>query len=323
MQHTTDRRHSTRRTSSPGLPAEAPALTATVVRQVASGGQVAEADEIEVQLTLRMRLTDWEALRSTARRTVEAGAWDAAERAELLQDVDSGPYGALAELMDADRLLDAVDGVELLSAVITVGPSDDEDEDGPDFADLFPLDQTLDGAEEGWLLSPRTASVLHGQVQLLAAHARNTAEELGDAPVRSESHGGPVFGSLPRLTWRQDAAWRQSFISAFDHLAADLAGGEWPEPTCPAEEMALHLVLQQAESALDEQPEFVAEQVDGLPVSPHDYDWYGCRELFFQDTDLLRLFGNPPDGAEAPVTGDLRPAAWFQTFATLRARRTD
>ncbi|GHF42766.1 hypothetical protein GCM10018790_20770 [Kitasatospora xanthocidica] len=113
-----------------------------------------------------------------------------------------------------------------------------------------------------------------------------------------------------------------------DDLAGDLEQGRWPEPTCTAEETALHLALREAPDYLDdiEVGEFAAHQ--GLPVHRDDYDFGGCRDLSFQDTDVLMLYSPAHDGIEDPGgdanrqfgIGDLRAAAWFEPFQNVTPR---
>jgi hypothetical protein len=290
------------------------------------GGRVGGDGEIEIHVTLRLRLSDGEALQAQARRAIldDPDAQDAEGR---LGEVNSGPFGALAELIDPDVLVEGIEGVESLGAVVAVGPPDG-DEDEPDFAALFPLDETVDGEPDGWVLTPRTASALWGQLQMLGDYAREELAELGDAPVTSDNEAGLVFPALPSITWRQDAVWRDRFIGAIDALADDLAEGEWPQPRCPAEEMALHLALQHVAEMVADEPELIEQIVAGLPVHVYDYDWDGCRDLLFQDEDILMLYDASLDGLEDPDSdvnrrlgiGDYRPNAWFNTFANLKSR---
>ncbi|MFC5911220.1 hypothetical protein [Streptacidiphilus monticola] len=276
-----------------------------------------EIEEIEVRVTLRLRLSDWEALRAQARQAVaEAEPVDLQEQADRLEEVDAGPFGALAELLDPDVLVVGIDGVEALGAIVAVGLPGDGDE--PDFSELFPLDEVLDDGPGGWLLTPRTAAVLHTQLVLLGSDAREELEELGDDPVEAESDSS-VFGALPELTWRQDAIWRDRFIGALDALAGDLAEGDWPRPRCPAEEFALHIALLQADDSLSAEPGLIEHQVAGLPVHPYDYDWNGCRRGFFQDEGFLRLYDADP---ASPPPG-YRPEEWFRPFGNLGRRDLD
>jgi hypothetical protein len=269
---------------------------------------VVMSEEIEVSLTLRVRLTDWDGLRAAGLGAVSRGAGAEEVRARAEQ-VASGPYGALAVLIDPDRLLAGIDSVEAVTSVVAVGaPGSFGAGRAPDFGALFPLTPPS-GAETPWLLTPRTAAVLHGQLRILADCARNELDELGGAPVRPETRSGVVFAALPKPTWGQDADWRIRFISSFCALAADLAAGEWPRPRCPAEEMALHLALLDAEEALSDVPEGVEADVAGLPVSVYDYDWSGCRSTFFRHADVLLRY-------EAISPALEEPASWFTAFET-------
>lgn len=40
--------------------------------------------------------------------------------------------------------------------------------------------------------------------------------------------------------------WRRRFARAADDLASDLERGQWPEPTCTAEGLVLHLSIRDA-----------------------------------------------------------------------------
>lgn len=109
--------------------------------------------------------------------------------------------------------------------------------------------------------------------QILADHGYDDVEEHG-SDLLPERTGWCLFDRYPRLTWSQDAAWRRRAARVYDDLAADLAAGGWPLPTCPAEELALHLILEDAPSAVEhgwtglDEPAF-----DSLPAHPDDLDW--------------------------------------------------
>ncbi|MFE6052878.1 hypothetical protein ACFQ6N_19145 [Kitasatospora sp. NPDC056446] len=198
----------------------------------------------------------------------------------------------------------------------------------PDYADLFPLTSASDDEEdEHWQLTPRTAAILHSALSVLADQAYDDADELGDGVVRTGEDGTwGVFGRLPRLTWKQDHQWRRAFARACDDLSNDLEAGQQPEPTCPAEEMALHLALADAPSTRELLEDLPKHQA--LPHHADDYDWDACTDLLFQDTDILMLFSPRLDGIEDPDDtanqamgiGDMRPAAWFKPFDNVEAR---
>jgi hypothetical protein len=122
----------------------------------------------------------------------------------------------------------------------------------PHFAELFPVCRCGGGACgrcSGFQMAPRTAAVLWSLAQILADHGYDDVEEHGSDPMRHEG-GWSLFDRYLRMTWGQDAVWRRQAARAYDDLASDLENGGWPLPTCPAEEMALHMILEDAPSAV-------------------------------------------------------------------------
>ena len=140
------------------------------------------------------------------------------------------------------------------------------DPDWPDFADLFGV---CSCAREdcdrcgGWQLTARTAAALWVTAGLTADDGYDDAAAHGDTPVTTTSlTGTPVTGTpltgtrggegaewalfdrYPPLTHARGAAWRRRAARACDDLAEDVAAGRWPRPGCPAEEMALHVILE-------------------------------------------------------------------------------
>lgn len=103
-----------------------------------------------------------------------------------------------------------------------------------------------------------------------------------------EDHGSDL---LPERTgWYLFDRYRRA-ARAYDDLAADLAAGDWPLPTYPAEELALHLILEDAPSAAGHRWAGLDEAAfDSLPVHPDDLDWDAMPDVLFQDTDILHLF---------------------------------
>ncbi|MFB7596239.1 hypothetical protein [Streptomyces sp. NPDC056160] len=207
-------------------------------------------------------------------------------------------------------------------------------EKSPDFAALFATeaphceDPECEDDRCQWQLTPRTADLLYTELCVLADQAYDDSEELGDrtvVPDEQEGHWG-VFSYLPKLTFAADLQWRRRFARAADDLASDLERGEWPEPTCTAEELALHLAIRDAG---DRDIEGDAAGDHGrLPNHRDDYDFDACSEVFFQDTDVLMLYNARFDGIEDPGgetnqymgIGDLRAAAWFEPFLNVDAR---
>ncbi|MGW1901688.1 hypothetical protein ACWCQB_30685 [Streptomyces hirsutus] len=206
-------------------------------------------------------------------------------------------------------------------------------EQTPNFAALFPVrecpckGEDPDCEECGWQLTPRTADLLHTALVLLADQAYDDAQRLGDQFLPdADSTTWEVFDRLPPLTWTADHRWRRRMARAFDDLAADLARGKWPEPTCTAEEMALHLAIEDAPNYLQDRPQTDAHHT--LPEHGDDYSWDGCSDLLFQDHDVLMLFdpklsgiADPEDPANQPMgVGDLRATAWFAPFGSHSVR---
>ncbi len=161
----------------------------------------------------------------------------------------------------------------------------------------------------------------------MAGQAYDDIEQHGDEPVLDEGDWA-VFGRYPRITWRQDAVWRRQAARAYDDLTADLAVGKWLLPTCPGEEMALHLLLDDVGPAVDDDRVGFEETLARLPEHPDDLNWDMAYEVLFQDTDILDLFNVKLDGIEDPRDhynreigmGDYRPQAWFKPFANMGPR---
>lgn len=215
----------------------------------------------------------------------------------------------------------------------------------PDFAALFEVDAPHCADPEcgeercQWQLTPRTAAALHEALRLLAGHALDHAEALGDRPLAPGGlgEGGGVFTRLPRVTFGVGAAWRRRFVRAVEDIASDLENGWWPEPTCTAEELALHLAIEDARAAAEPWVVPDGRGATGLPgdAAPpahrDDHDFDGCAEMFFQDTDVLMLYDAGLDGMEDPEDevnqrlgiGDLRPSAWFAPFVNVTPREPE
>ncbi|MFC1443057.1 hypothetical protein ABUW04_32925 [Streptacidiphilus sp. N1-10] len=206
----------------------------------------------------------------------------------------------------------------------------------PDFTTLFPL-LGEHQPEAPWLLTPRTALDLWTALTLIHDQAEDDAELLGDVQLTVHvftNHG--VFERLPRLTWDQGRTWRTNFATASGHLANDLETGNWPVPTCSAEEMALHLALDELGRTLphDLGPhlrsyDLTEEQARLLPTHQDDYDWDTCADMLLEDTDILMLFNEDNTALADPANsanqslgiGDLRPTAWFTPFANATRHR--
>ncbi|MEU4445732.1 hypothetical protein AB0K14_30705 [Actinosynnema sp. NPDC050801] len=255
-------------------------------------------------------------------------------RAAERERVRGGVASALQELVYADDLVVDVDGVQVRETQCGVEEVDEHDRPlpmWPDFAALFPVcgcgtpDCERCASD---CVTRRTAAVLWSMAGLLADQAYDDVIEHGDDPVQGSDGIWLVFGEFPGITWRQDAVWRRQAARAFDDLAADLAAGQWPQPTCSAEEMALHLMLRYGESAVDDGWSGLETHFAGLPEHDRDLDWDLLPDVLLQDTDILALFNAGLDGIEDPDDeqnrhpgmGDYTPRAWFTTFDNMTPR---
>jgi hypothetical protein len=204
-----------------------------------------------------------------------------------------------------------------------------------DLAAVFPV-KDCDCADEecedcGWQLTPRTADLLLTALCVLGDQAFDDAEELGDHRVSEHESGNwEVFTRLPALTFGAKRRWRRKMARAFGDLARDIESGSWPQPTCTAEEMALHLAIRDAPTYLEDVEDRDVDHTR-LPAHRDDYDWGACSTMFFQDHDVLMLFDARLDGIEDPDgsanqhlgAGDLRAAAWFEPFGNTPVRDAD
>jgi hypothetical protein len=212
---------------------------------------------------------------------------------------------------------------------------------GPDFAALFPARSCdVDHADEDeeddceicgdWHLTPRTVDMLYTALENLSDEAYDDADEHGSEPVPSKNDAGDwsLFDRLPRVTWKMDAEWRRQFGRTCEDLAEDLAAGDWPRPRCTAEEMAMHLAIQDAPTYLEMWQDGGDKRHASLPEHRNDYDWHMCSQVLFEDHDVLMLYDASLDGFEDPGgdvnreygVGDLRAVAWFKPFAHLDPR---
>src|ERR1035438_6616581 len=126
-------------------------------------------------------------------------------------------------------------------------------------------------------------------------------EEDASEPVES-ADGGWLLRSdtLPRITWNQDSGWRRQVARACDDLGNDLVCGDWPMPRNNAEEIVLHLAIEDGPDCLEEREDVKDEEHDALPRHGDDYDWGMCSEVLFQDHDVLMLSDEIRIGADSP-----------------------
>jgi hypothetical protein len=190
------------------------------------------------------------------------------------------------------------------------------------------------------VLTPQAAALLIVAAERLAEVGYQEVAGQGDEPLQREPDDdggwyttGVFLANLPPICDGCNQAWRLAMVRAVDDLAGDLRDGRAPLPRCNAEEIALHLILQEAAALLDEADDRMYFAQLGLPPrpawSPRYCQFDLMREVFLQDEDVLMAYdagiadvATDPDHAvnQWLHAGDLRPPAWFWTFHNLRPR---
>ncbi|MFC9390923.1 tetratricopeptide repeat protein [Streptomyces venezuelae] len=196
-------------------------------------------------------------------------------------------------------------------------------------AEVVDEDEDYDESEP-WSPSPRTLEVLAAALDIACDMTYDAIEDIGGKPIKAKSWAYPL-DQLPSQTWRQSRRWRRAFARCYDDLAEDIRAGIRPRPRCTGEEMALHIALAHASAMTLDEMELVEEFTEGIPPSPHDYDWDECKDLLFEDHDVLWLYWPWMSGIEDPenpINGfasvaNLRPDDWFIPFRADDARDPD
>jgi hypothetical protein len=285
---------------------------------------------VKVTVEAIIEITDQGALEQAVLADIDATEFHADEgstaeeaRAQERKQVLGDPVAAVGWIADPFSVVPDLPGIDVYEGASSVAEVDEHGfarPQQPDFAALFPLCRCAKescNTCSGFQLTPQTAAALWTVGQILADRAYNDVED-----------EWTLFGRYPRMTWAQDAVWRRQAARAYDDLTADLEAGEWPCPRCPAEEMALHLILRDVTSAVGDDWAGGEEEGARLPVHPDDFNWDLAQDVLFQDTDILALFNPDLDGIEDPADelnlqmriGDYRPTAWFKAFANMDQR---
>ena len=198
----------------------------------------------------------------------------------------------------------------------------------PDFAKLFPLTQGCAkdcgkcpkclAAEADAMFSPRNAVLMYECTEFLNDHLRQDGDSW-DA----------LKGLLPRIARSKEPQFYARFVEIFDRFNKVLSQGEFPDPKSTAEEMALHIALDEMESRVDDAEHIeigkneilrFPEYDQSLPRSEDDFDTEILRMSLLQDQDILNLFEPSLDGIEdAPDPYNLNlvnlhPTKWFDPF---------
>lgn len=174
------------------------------------------------------------------------------------------------------------------------------------------------GLCESSQLSPRTAKALHHCLVLLAQELYDDARKLGETPVSATD--GTFSSFFPTITWRCGSSWRREMARVCDSLADELEAGHVPMARCPAEEFAIWLAVELAESLVAEIPQ--AFGFGSLPECPEDFAWETVLDRLLRTRNVALLLLPGHDGIEDPEAsenqalgmGDYRPEAWFTTF---------
>jgi len=210
----------------------------------------------------------------------------------------------------------------------------------PDFTALFPAttarhtatdieaaeddDEDEDDGKE-FQLTAKSAATLWLALAQLVIDAEEDLDEHGGAAV-ADNDEWLFFNRLPTLSWGQDAQWRRLVIQAGIDLQHDIAAGREPEPRNNAEELLLHLAIEDADE--------ITEEYDLDTVYPTDTytddrdDWAMIAEYITQDSDVLMLYDPDLAGIEHPDSlhnkahgiGDLRPGNWMTWFRNVESR---
>lgn len=295
--------------------------------------------KIRISAEAVVEVTDEEAVKQSALADIASTELHAGDgrnidsiRAAESDRVRNEVAAAIQWLADPYSVLpDDLDGAEITETSHSVIELDDNGlpiSAEPDFARLFALCRC--GRQScaecgGFQLTPKTAATLWSMGVLLAHQAYDDVLEHGDDPVTNDATWA-LLDEYPCITHQQNAVWRRQAARSFDDLVDDLARGEWPQPRCPAEEMALHKMLERAQAAVKEGWTGIDDAA--LPDHPDDFDWDLLYGTLFQDLDILDLFEPHLDGVEDPDyernrdvgMGDYRAQAWFTWFLNMQPR---
>jgi hypothetical protein len=128
------------------------------------------------------------------------------------------------------------------------------------------------------------------------------------------------WGRLPWVVGNAPADWFGGLIDAIFSLGDDAASGRCPVPRCTAEEMALHLILEDITASRDpDLLDLASTACAGLPVLDWDNRWDIVAAALFPDPHVRTLiadgFGGIDDDYELVAeTGIVRLAVsrWFE-----------
>lgn len=184
----------------------------------------------------------------------------------------------------------------------------------------------LGEAADAVTLTPRAAFMLALGARRAAEYLREAVNEWGLCLGPGRTLPPAVLRYLERQGEQLAGAWLARFENVLFAIEARVAIGEIPLPRSTAEEMALHLTLDQAEEFLEEEDVLPGlsphDTLMALPAAADELDLDYLREVLFEDHDVLMLFNPTLDGIEDPSsslarslrTANLHPSAWFDAF---------
>ncbi|MGC5258933.1 hypothetical protein ACPXCG_21540 [Gordonia sp. DT218] len=166
-------------------------------------------------------------------------------------------------------------------------------------------------------VTPRQRELLRVRLWVYADMLFDEIEEHGDKPVDPQGWW-LVAPQLPRCTWHLDATWRRHMARAFDDLAGDMDAGALPYPRSIAEQLALRVAINGAQTAMIDHD--YDEIVEALPQHPSDRDWARMIDELMSDRDIEAFYATNPAEVDAflaimPIDG------WFHTFPDHPARK--
>ncbi|OKI24717.1 hypothetical protein A6A25_34495 [Saccharothrix sp. CB00851] len=158
-------------------------------------------------------------------------------------------------------------------------------------------------------LTPRTAHLLATAGSVLADQYFDHADHISDRNPSADE-----LRLLPAIMRRQPAEFVRRMARAFDDLVDDLHDGVEPRPHDMAEQIALDLIIQDAE-AMHTDSDMLNDLDQGLPDTPYDYDFDVLYDLLFEDTDHIGYLSSK----HAPAApGELEYL--FERFYSLEER---
>lgn len=159
-------------------------------------------------------------------------------------------------------------------------------------------------------VTPRQREMLRIRLWVYADMLFDEVEEHGDAPVDPQGWWF-VAALLPPCTWNLDSRWRRATARAFDDLAGDMDAGPLPYPRSTAEQLALRVAIDGAQTALADHD--YDEEFATLPEYPGDHHWDSVIDELTADRDTDNFYSTDTSKVEAFLAA-IPIDTWFLTF---------